>query len=155
MAVALSIGCRDSAPTTPPALVPASPREVEPSIRAVPELRSLSHVLRDGGFLNWLSEKDRLWMTSSGGWTEADLEELQIVLVQTRTGQEGWDGTGVDGLTKRRAEGELGMRALVALERNGLLADFVDRGEVDRVRDFVRNRRRNPPKIQDPWERDD
>lgn len=131
----------------------ASCPEERPSQGERDGLRSLSHVLRHSGTVQLVSNLDRDRLVSMEGWTEADFEELRLVLNQAYTGQEVWEMTGVDGLTQTAgAEGETELRAVIARERNGLLADLVDRGELGRLLKFLRTHRVQPPVIQYPWQ---
>lgn len=121
------------------ALVPGC-RVVE---SATEHLRSLAHALRSETSVTALSRQDRAWLASREGWTPPDFRGLDEILGEAYVGPRGGSLSGPDGefLVYPQSMEERRM-GIIARERNRLLAECVERGDVRPLRDLVRNRRR-------------
>jgi hypothetical protein len=118
--------------------------------RATPELRSVVDALRDLGTLEDVETRDREWLRDVGGWQDEDVRELGIRLGSAFVGdldgdKEAPDETTPPGYVKWEMpevkvweEMERLERAAAARERNALLADLIQRGDIDGVRRRLR-----------------
>lgn len=104
--------------------------------------QSLSQALRDAVLtVHLLSEQDRSWLIEAAGFTQSDLEGLDDFLGEAYLGPKGssFSGPWGDGIVYPQTKEER-LRAIAARERNRLLAEFVEREEINILRDAIRAR---------------
>jgi len=144
MAGAAAAGCSPG-----PVKEPARPLPAEEAIHPVeedpPPLPTLFAALSESDTFQSISTKESEWLRREGRWTDDDLRELERLLDQAWTGAGGIATSGVDGSTLMPVpEGDEKQLGIAARDRNWLLADYVARGDVAFVREFVRTHRRIP-----------
>jgi hypothetical protein len=124
---------------------PVAPGEVGGASHDASERNACDRVaeaLREGRPLLGIEPEVREWLVQHGGWDQRDLEDLDEILNQSRTGRAGSSLTGVGGVQALyEPEDELSLRARIARERNGLLADMIEQGRLAAARDFLLRRR--------------
>lgn len=152
MAAVAAAGCSPA-----PVKEPARPLPAEEIIEPVediidpvieedpPPLPTLLQALSESDSFESIEMKELDWLRSGGRWTDADFEELHRLLDDAFSGEGGISVSGVDGATVHPGpEGDAKQLGIAARGRNWLLADYVARGDVAFVRDFVRTHRKIP-----------